>query len=196
MAQEVHMRAKRRMSASVVVAIVTVACGYGDVPKRQADLWTDVLGVSNNATATYDKDVKFSNYRSFFILRPTSSTTQALDQYATVNVERALKSKGWVETPQGEGLVAVIIRTGKAQSPNEPFYNGWSAWRWRRNDFDTTTIVTPPQLCTVVVDILDAKTQQVIWHSSIAEALSDNSDATARATANAVDKMFRAFPPA
>ena len=190
------MRAKRRISASLVVVIVTVGCGYGGVAKRQADLWTDVLAVNDNATVTYDRNVKFSNYRSFFILRPPASTGEALDQYATVDVERALTSKGWVETRQGEGQVAVTVRTSEAQSPNEPFYNGWSAWRWRRNDFDTTTIVTPPQLRTVVVDILDTKTRKVIWHSSIGAGLSGDSDAIARATANAVDKMFRAFPPA
>jgi hypothetical protein len=48
---------------------------------------------------------------------------------------------------------------------------------------------------TLVVDIFDAKTKQAIWHGNASDALSDNAKSNTQATEEAVDKMFRTFPP-
>jgi hypothetical protein len=44
--------------------------------------------------------------------------------------------------------------------------------------------------------MFDAKTKQAIWHGTATDALSDNAKSNARATEQAIDKMFSKFPPA
>jgi hypothetical protein len=58
-----------------------------------------------------------------------------------------------------------------------------------------TTYVQDYKVGTLVVDIFDAKTKEAIWHGFASDALSDNARENAKATEQAVEKMFSTFPP-
>ena len=60
---------------------------------------------------------------------------------------------------------------------------------------DATTYVQDYKVGTLVVDIFDAQTKEAIWHGSASDALSDSATSNAKATEQAVDKMFSSFPP-
>jgi len=173
------MTAKHLISAGAV-ALFTVACGY-----------------SIKTTTDYDRNVNFSNYHSFFILKGNPSGNPLMDQRAQADVESTLTSKGWMKVPEGEGQTAVVVHAAtKTKHTYETFYDGWGGWRWRSGFGGATTYVNDYKVGTLVVDIFDAKTKQVIWHGSASDALSDNAKSNAEATEQAIDKMFSHFPPA
>jgi hypothetical protein len=180
--KEVFMNAKHLVSVGVV-ALSTVACGYGI------------------KTATdYDQHVSFSNYHSFFILKGNSSGNALMDQRAEADVKSALTSKGWMEVPEGQGQAAVVVHAAtKTKHTYETLYDGWGGgWGWRRGfgGFgNATTLVNDYKVGTLIVDIFDAKTKQAIWHGNASDALSDNAKSNAEATKQAIDKMFSNFPP-
>jgi hypothetical protein len=123
-----------------------------------------------------------------------------MDQRAQDDVKSALTSKGWMEVPEGEGQVAVVVHAAsKTKHTYETFYDGWGGWGWRRGfggGFGgSTTFINDYKVGTLVVDIFDAKTKQAIWHGFASDALSDNAASNAKATEQAVDKMFSKFPP-
>jgi hypothetical protein len=106
-----------------------------------------------------------------------------------------------MEDPEGEGQAAVVVHsTTRTRHTYETLYDGWGGWGWRRGwggGFGgSTTFVNDYKVGTLVVDIFDAKSKQAIWHGHATDALSDNPRANARATEEAVDRMFHAFPPA
>ena len=166
------------------VAMFTTACGY-----------------SIKTATDYDKNVNFSNYHSFSILKGNSSGNPLMDQRATADVKSALTAKGWKEVADGQGDAAVVIHAAtKTKHTYETMYDGFGGgWRWRRGGFgafgDATTFVTDYKVGSLVVDIFDAKTKQAIWHGSASDALSDSATSNAKATEQAVDKMFTNFPP-
>jgi hypothetical protein len=175
------MNAKHLLSVGAV-ALLTAACGY-----------------SIKTSTDYDRNVRFSNYQSFFILKGNSSGDPLMDQRATADVVTALTVKGWAEVPEGEGQAAVVVHAAtKTKHTYETFYDGWGGgWRWRSGGFgNATTFVQDYKIGTVVVDIFDAKTKQAIWHGSASDALSDNAKSNTQATEQAIDKMFSKFPPA
>ena len=57
----------------------------------------------------------------------------------------------------------------------------------------TTTDVT--KVGTVVVDLFDTKTKQLIWRGATSDTLSDNSDKNIKNLDKGVEKMFKNFPP-
>ena len=67
-------------------------------------------------------------------------------------------------------------------------------WRWGGAG-GSTTLVRDYKVGSVVVDIFDANTKQAVWRGSATDALSDNPNANAKATEEAVTKMFKNFPP-
>jgi hypothetical protein len=167
-----------------VVALSTLACGY-----------------SIRTSTDYDKNVRFSNYHSFYVMKGNSSGNALMDQRAQADVERALTSKGWTEVAEGQGQAAVVIHAAtKTKHTYETLYDGFGGgWGWRRGfggGFgDATTYVNDYKVGTLVVDIFDAKTKQAIWHGFASDALSDNAASNAQATEQAVDKLFSTFPP-
>jgi hypothetical protein len=178
------MNAKHLVSACAVV-VVSTACGY-----------------SIKTASDYDRNVSFSTYHSFYVLKGNPSGNPLMDQRATADVKSALTAKGWREVPDGQGDAAVVIHAAtKTKHTYETMYDGFGGgWRWRRGGFggfgDATTFVTDYKVGSLVVDIFDAKTKQAIWHGSASDALSDNAVSNAQATEQAVDKLFAAFPPA
>jgi hypothetical protein len=181
------MTAKYLVSVSAgAVALLTVACGY-----------------SIKTATDYDRNVSFSNYRSFSIMKGNSSGNPLMDQRAQADVVSALTSKGWTEAPEGEAQAAVVVHAAtKTKHTYETLYDGWGGGGWRRwggfgGGFGggATTFVQDYKVGTLVVDIFDAKTKQAIWHGFASDALSDNARSNAQATEQAVDKMFSNFPP-
>jgi hypothetical protein len=48
---------------------------------------------------------------------------------------------------------------------------------------------------TVVVDLFDTETKQLIWRIAASDTLSNNSDKNIKNLDQGVDKMFKHFPP-
>lgn len=174
------MKARHLLSVGAV-ALFTTACGY-----------------AIKTSTDYDRSVKFSNYNSFFFLKGNSSGNPLMDQRTQTDVATALTTKGWIEVPEGEGQTAVVIHAAtKTKHTYQTFYDGWGGWRLRWGGYGgATTFVEDYKVGTVVVDIFDAKTKQAIWHGFASDALSDNPSSNAKATEEAVTKMFNKFPPA
>ena len=175
------MNAKYGLGVGVaVMTLSSLACGYGI--KTSTD---------------YDHNVNFSRYRSFAIMKGNSSGNPLTDQRAMAAVASVLASRGWKEAPAGEAQTTVVVHAAtKTKHTYETFYDGWGGWRWRWGSFGPTqTFVNDYKVGTLVVDIFDAKTKEAIWHGFASDALSHNASANAKATEQAVEKMFNTFPP-
>jgi len=167
--------------AVTVAALGATACGY-----------------AIKTTTDYDRTVNFANYHTFFVMKGNSTGNPLLDRRAADDVRQALTSKGWAEVPEGEGGVAVVIHAAtRTKHQYETFYDGWGGWGWRRwgGIGTATTFVEDYTVGTVVVDIFDAQSKQAIWHGVATDALPDDATGNAKATAQAIDKMFSKFPP-
>ena len=173
------MNAKQFVSAGAI-ALVATACGY-----------------SIKTSTDYDRRVSFSNYQSFFFLKGNSSGDPLFDQRAKADVETALILKGWLEVPEGDGQAAVVIHTAtRTKHTYLSFYDGWGGWRYDWEDGRAvSSIVEDYEVGTLVVDIFDASTKQAIWHGFASDALSGNGKSSEDATEEAINKMFKAFPP-
>jgi Domain of unknown function (DUF4136) len=80
---------------------------------------------------------------------------------------------------------------------NEKSYGG--GWGWRRfggGGFgDSTTTEQDYEVGTLVVDLYDTKTKQLIWRGSAEDTLSDKATKNEKNLDKGVAKMFKAFPP-
>src|SRR5258708_22322760 len=162
--------------------MLTVACGY-----------------SIKTSTDYDRNVSFSKYHSFFMMKGNSSGNALMDQRAAADVKSALTNKGWIEVPEGQGEAAVVIHAAtQTKHTYETLYDGWGGWGWRRGwgqGFGgSTTFVNDYKAGTLVVDIFDSQTKQAMWHGIATDALSDHAQSNADATNQPVDKMFHTFP--
>jgi hypothetical protein len=163
-----------------LAALVPISCAYG------IKVRTD-----------YDRTANFAKYHTFFILKGTSSGNAVMDDQIESDVKAALADREWLAVPRDEGEAVVVAHAStKTKHSYETFYDGWGGWRWRWGGaVGPTTIVEDYQVGTLVVDIFDARTKQAIWHGFATDAVSDDPIKNANRTQDAIDKMFKNFPP-
>ena len=104
---------------------------------------------------------------------------------------------GWI--PGGDVSIVAMEITQNQQTLNT-FYNGFGGgWGWRRfggGGFgEATTTTETYKVGTLVVDLFDAKTKQLIWRGTSSDTLSNNSDKNIKNLDKGADKMFKHFPP-
>lgn len=149
------------------------------------------------ATAGPSTTGDFSNYATFFVMKGNSSGDPVADDRIISLVETTLTEKGWLEVPEGDGQAAVVVHTATPTNHTyESFYNGWGGWQWRSAPSGSAPgFVEDYKVGTVVVTIFDAETKHPIWRGFAADSLSGSPRHDAKATEEAVAKMFSTLPP-
>lgn len=99
----------------------------------------------------------------------------------------------------GDASIVAVEITHSQQTLNT-FYDGFGGgWGWRRfggGGFSAATTTTETyKVGTVIIDLFDAKTKQLIWRASASDTLSNNSDKNIKNLDKGIDKMFNHFPP-
>jgi hypothetical protein len=141
----------------------------------------------------YDHHANFSQYHTYYWEKVQASDplweTRIKDA-----VDRDLQGKGW-QRVEGNGDVALTAVGGTHdQHEYQTFYNGLGGWRWGGFG-ETTTQVETYNVGSLVLDIYDAHSKQLLWRGVASDSLSGNPDKNEKKLDKAVNKMFEKFPP-
>src|ERR1700719_1053690 len=147
----------------------------------------------------YDHNANFTQYKTYSWEQVKTKDPLFVDRIKSA-VNAALTSKGWTEVPSGGDVSIIAIQTTQDQQTLNTFYDGFGGgWGWRRfggGGFgDATTTTETYQVGTLVIDLFDTKTKQLIWRGSSSDTLSNNSDKNIKNLDKGVEKMFKQFPP-
>ena len=174
------MNAQRTKFAMVGVALLIASASFAQQVK------TD-----------YDRSADFSQYKTYSWEKVQTADPLWAGRIKEA-VNAALTAKGLTPVESGGDIAVVAIEMTKNQQTLNTFYDGFGGgWRWRGfGGFgDATTTVDNYKVGTLVVDLFDAKSKQVIWRGSSSDTLSDKSDKNIKNLDKGVQKMFDHFPP-
>jgi Domain of unknown function (DUF4136) len=179
------MNVRRSIFASVGIAVLFATASFGEQVK------TD-----------YDRSADFSQYKTY-----SWEKVQTQDQLWVGRIKdavnAALAAKGWTQVPSGGQVAIIAMETTKNQQTLNTFYDGFGGgWGWRRfggggmGGFgDATTTTENYKVGTLVVDLFDAHSKNLIWRGSASDTLSDKSEKNIKNSDKGVEKMFEHFPP-
>jgi hypothetical protein len=147
----------------------------------------------------YDRGANFGQYKTYSWAQVKTKDALDVDRIKTA-VNAALASKGWTQVDSGGDVSIVAMEITRNQQTLNTFYDGFGGgWGWRRfggGGFgEATTTTETYKVGTLVVDLFDAKTKQLIWRGTSSDTLSDNSDKNIKNLDKGADKMFKHFPP-
>jgi hypothetical protein len=147
----------------------------------------------------YDRSANFSQYKTYSWEQVKTRNPLDADRIKNA-VNAALAAKGWTQVNSGGDVSVVAMEITRDQQTLNTFYDGFGGgWGWRRfgaGGFgEATTTTETYKVGTVVVDLFDAKTKQLIWRASASDTLSNNSDKNIKSLDKGVNKMFNHFPP-
>lgn len=145
----------------------------------------------------FDHQANFAQYKTFSWqeIKPADSLWDSRIKNA---VDTQLAAKGWTETGDGADVTIVAIKTTQTQRSLQTFYDGFGGgWRWRGfGGFgDSTTTEQDYKEGTLIIDLYDARTKQLIWRGSAQDMLSDKAEKNEKNLQKGVAKMFKDFPP-
>ena len=147
----------------------------------------------------YDRSANFAQYKTYSWEQVKTKDPLFVDRIKS-DVHAALAAKGWTAVPSGGDVSIIAIQTTQEQQTLNTFYDGFGGgWGWRRfggGGFgDATTTTETYQVGTLVIDLFDTKTKQLIWRGTASDTLSNNSNKNIKNLDKGVEKMFKKFPP-
>jgi Domain of unknown function (DUF4136) len=147
----------------------------------------------------FDHQANFAQYKTYSWqeIKPANSLWDARIKNA---VDAQLAAKGWTQVDSGGDVAIVAIKTTQTQRSLQTFYDGFGGgWGWRRfggGGFgESTTTEQDYEEGTLIVDMYDTKTKQLIWRSSAEDTLSNKAEKNEKNLDKGVAKMFKKFPP-
>jgi len=145
----------------------------------------------------YDHTTNFSQYKTYSWIKVQAGDSLWADRIQQ-DVDTQLAAKGWTKVAANGNASVSAVETTQNQNTLETFYDGFGGgWRWRglggMGMATTTTDVT--KVGTVVVDVFDSQSQQLIWRGKESADLSGHSDKNAKALAKNLATLFKHFPP-
>lgn len=147
----------------------------------------------------YDRSANFALYKTYSWEHVETKDPLNVDRIKHA-VNTVLAARGWTMVDSGADVAVVAMEITRDQQTLNTFYDGFGGgWGWRRfggGGFgEATTTTDTYKVGTVVVDLFDTKTKQLIWRGAASDTLSDNSDKNIKNLNESVDKMFKHFPP-
>ena len=172
------MNAQRTIFASVGVALLLASASFAQQVK------TD-----------YDRSADFSHYKTYSWEKVQTQDSLWADRIKEA-VNSNLAAKGLTPVASGGDIAIVAIEMTKNQQTLNTFYDGFGGgWRWGGGFGNATTTVDNYKVGTLVVDLFDASTKQIVWRGSSSDTLSDKSDKNIKNLDKGVQKMFDHYPP-
>ena len=99
--------------------------------------------------------------------------------------------------PDGRRRTITAVLMKEDQAEYTTFYSGLGGgWRWHGwgTGMATTNVENVP-VGTLVVDMYDTNSEQLMWRGLAHDQLSDKPEKDTKKLEKAVDKMFEKFPP-
>jgi hypothetical protein len=141
----------------------------------------------------YDHTISFAKYHTFQLKEGTPSPVTFTQKRIEDAITTQLTSKGWQATTSDP---SVLVYTHVALSQQKQWtatnmggfgYRGWGGGMAQATE-------TNIPIGTLIVDLVDAQTHEMIWRGIAKDQVKSNGDSSGQIQ-NAVTKLFANFPP-
>jgi hypothetical protein len=163
-------------------------------------LLSSVAAFAQKTNVDWDRQADFSKFHTYAWQKSPHPASGLWDQRVIDGVDQQLAAKGFTKVDANPDLLVVysnsisdqkqVVGTGYGMGP------GWGwGWGWGRG-IDTVqynTYITKEG--TLVVELADPKSQQLMWRGSATATISDNADKNIKTLNSALSKLFKNYPP-
>ena len=149
--------------------------------------------LADHITVDYDHHANFESYNSYSWGK-VETANSIWNSRVKDAVDKELEAKGWTEVPSGGSVTVGAVETTHIQPQVDTMYNGFGGRRFGGLG-DATTTVENYKIGTLVVQMVDASSKNLIWKASSSSALSGNPEKNTKNLDKDVQKMFDHFPP-
>ena len=153
------------------------------------------LACSSMTTAVdYDHTVNWSQFHTFQLAEGTKDPETFTQKRIEDGITQALQSKGWtVATSNPDLLVYSHVVLSQEKQWNATSMGGFGYRGGRMGGMATATQTNIP-IGTIIVDMVDPKTKEMIWRGTAQDQVS-GTGADRGQVQQAMQELFKNFPP-
>jgi Domain of unknown function (DUF4136) len=148
---------------------------------------------ANSVVVDYDHSENFTRVKTYSWSK-VSTANSLWDKRVEDSIDRELTAKGWTKVPSGGDVQLVAAEKNSVHQEFDTYYDGFGGRRFGRMG-ESTTSVDSYKVGTLIVSMLDSRSNQLVWRASTSSDLSGNPSKDAKKLNKDVDKMFKQFPP-
>lgn len=145
--------------------------------------------------ADYDKKVSFTNYKSYAYLKSGIDKAEIsdLDKKRILNsIDEVMQSKGFSKSENPDVLISIFTKERERVDVHQNF--GWG-WGWNPYwGMGFNSVYTTPE-GTLFIDIIDAKTKELVWQGEGSGYLTKNTEKKEARIKEFVSKILEQYPP-
>jgi hypothetical protein len=150
---------------------------------------------SIRVNADYDKKVSFTNYKSYAYLKSGIDKAEIsdLDKKRILNaIDEVMPAKGLSKSDTPDVLISIFTKERERVDVYQNYGFGWG-WNpyWGMGYSNVTT--TPEG--TLFIDIIDAKTKELVWQGEGSGYLTKNTEKKDARIKEFVSKILEQYPP-
>jgi Domain of unknown function (DUF4136) len=155
---------------------------------------TSVAALAQQVKTDYDRNANFTQYKTYSWSGVKSKDPLLVDRIKNA-VNATMTAKGLTQVDSGGDLSINAMEITRNQQTLNTFYDGgFGGWRWGGFG-DATTTTETYKVGTLVVDLFDTHSKELVWRGSSSDTLSNKSDKNIKNLNKGVEKMFKHFPP-
>ena len=169
-----------------------------------AILLIPALAMAQKTTYDFDKSAKFDTFKTYGTKPGTPVGQQLIDDRIVSAIDAAMASKGFTKSDNPDVVVIYHVAFDK-QKDISTFSSGYGGgygpygygWGGGWGGTTTSTQVRDILVGTLVIDMADAKSKQMVWRGMGVKEVDTTAKPEKRdkSITNAVNKIFKNYPP-
>ena len=160
------------------------------------------LAIAQDVKIDYDKAYNFAPVKTYTIRIGTPWGNDLSQRRVLEEFDGAIAAKGWKKVNEGQPADIHVVLHGATQTKHNvnTFYSGdMGGYGYRYGGMGSmgtsSTTVSEYTVGTLVVDMFDAKTKNLVFRGIAEDELSDKAEKNAKKLDKASEKLFKNFPP-
>ena len=158
------------------------------------------IAAAQDVKIDFDKSFDFSPIKTYSLKLGTAWGNDLSQRRVMTEFDEAIAAKGWKKVDEANADIHVVLH-GATQTKRDAttFYSGMGGYGYRYGGMGmgtASTVVNEYRVGTVVVDMFEPKSKNLVFRGIAEGEISDNAEKNAKRLDKASTKMFKDFPPA
>jgi hypothetical protein len=155
--------------------------------------------LAQTVTIDYDHTVNFLKFKTY-TWQKLHATNPGVEDRITIALKRDMEGRYMTEVGSGGDVTITAVEATQDKQEFISFYNSLDGFEWQHvggidGFLDSGTTLQDVPLDTLIIDMYNPKTHQLLWRGSVTEPVAKSEDKNDRTIDHAVTLLIGKYPP-
>jgi hypothetical protein len=155
--------------------------------------------LAQTVTVDYDHTVNFQKFKTY-TWQKLHATDPSVEDRINIALKRDMEGCYMTEVASGGDVTITAVDATQDKAEFTSFYNSLDGFTWQHVSgatgfLDSGTVLEDVPLSTLIIDMYDPKTHQLLWRGAVTEPIAKSEDKNDRTIDHAVTLLISKYPP-